>query len=94
MISRYTFVRYEDLVEDTERRLESLFHFMEIPFTDYIREVAFNQTHTEERKGYFSSFRGSGFVHDSWRKKLSKEVSEIGVSVRRLIFLLASILPK
>ncbi|XP_023327796.1 carbohydrate sulfotransferase 1 isoform X2 [Eurytemora carolleeae] len=73
--NRYMRLRYEDLVEDTENELKRIYKLLDIPFTEQVRDAVFRHTNpsNKTRGGYYSTFRGTGFRTDSWKRKLRIE---------------------
>merc|ERR1712055_439820 len=74
---RYVRVRYEDLVDETEKTLEGIYSHLGLPWTEHVRKVIWSHTHAENvtgtnGHGYYNTFRSSNFAHDSWKRKLAR----------------------
>jgi len=74
---RYIRVRYEDLVDDTDKTLENIYSHIGLPWTEHVRKVIWSHTHAENvtgtnGHGYYNTFRSSNFAHDSWKRKLAR----------------------
>ena len=48
---RYIRVRYEDLVDNTNTTLATLYRHLHLPFTKHVQNVAFARTHAENVTG-------------------------------------------
>ena len=49
--ARYIRVRYEDLVDNTNTTLATLYQHLNLPFTKHVQNVAFARTHAENVTG-------------------------------------------